>query len=333
MKRYRLFATVLLITLGCLLSACSTADNTADKGKTNTVTDVKGNTVTVPAHPKRIMSVTTGTDEILLGLVETERMIAVSEGLADPKRSNVSSIAKKIPNTVIRNPSVETVAALEPDLVFAQEWIPPEKISALRDMGIPVVICKTPRNFEDVRVTVRLIAESVGEKERGEQLLKMMDDELAELKAKIDKQPEDKKGKSIALVSIMPAYGGKGCMVDDVFAGAGAKNAKALAGNKNGVAMTKEQFVACDPDYIFLPSYDAPNTKEQKYGQEYMSDPSLQEMRAVKERHVMHPWAHYIYNISQNVVFGVQEAAYILYGDEFKQPLDRYLSAVPEDKR
>lgn len=333
MKKYRLFATVLLMIFGCLLSACSTADKSAEKEGTRVVTDVKGNVVTVPAYPKRIMSVTTGTDEVLLGLVETERMVAVNEGLADPKRSNVASVAKKIPNTVIRNPSVETVAALEPDLVFAQQWIPPEKISALRDMGIPVVICKTPRSFEDVRETVRLIADSVGEKERGEALLKMMDEKLAELKIKIDKQPEEKKGKSIALVSIMPAYGGKGCMIDDVFEGAGARNAKALAGNKNGVAMTKEQFVACDPDYIFLPSYDDPDSKEQRYGQEYMSDPSLQEMRAVKERHVMYPWAHYIYNISQNVAFGVQEAAYVLYGDEFKQTRDNYLSAVPEDKR
>lgn len=333
MKSYRRLAAALLLIFAFVLSACGATDKTSDKGATNTVTDVKGNTVTVPAHPKRIMSVTTGTDEVLLGLVETDRMIAVNENFQDEKRSNIASIAKKIPNTVVRNPSVEAVAALEPDLVFAQEWIPPEKISALKDMGIPVVICKTPRNFVDVRETVTLIAKSVGEEERGKKLLEMMDEELAKLKAQIDKQPADKKGKTVALVSIMPAYGGKGCMIDDVLGGADAQNAKALAGNKNGVAMTKEQFVACDPDFIFLPSYDDPNTKEQKYGQEYMSDPSLQEMRAVKEHHVMYPWAHYIYNISQNVVFGVQEAAYVLYGDEFKQPRNRYLSAVPEDKR
>ena len=61
-----------------------------------------------------------------------------------------------------------------------------------------------------------------------------------------------------------------------------------------------------------------------------MSDPSLQVMKAVRDGHVCYPWAHYIYNISQNVVFGAQEAAYILYGDAFAQPKNRYLSAVPK---
>ena len=318
-----------LLALCLLAAACGPGMVENKSGEFHAVTDVRGDAVKIPAKPKRILTVTTGTDEVLLGLVETERIVAVNENFIDPKWSNVSALAQKIPNRIIRNPAVETIAALKPDLVLVQQWIPLEKVAALRDLGIPVVTCKTPKNFADVRETIRLIAAAVDENERGETLVKRMDEELAALSARIDKVAPEKKGATVALVSIMPAYGGAGCMIDDVLGYAGARNAKALAGNKSGEAMTKEQFIACNPDYIFLPSYDDPETKEQKYGAEYMSDPALQVMKAVKGGHVRYPWAHYIYNISQNVVFGVQEAAYILYGDEFSQTRDRHLSAMP----
>ncbi len=326
----RRFFSILLLCICCVLSAaCGSSKVERDKpGAFRVVTDVRGDEVKIPAKPKRILTMTTGTDEVVLGLVETERMIAVNENFIDPKRSNVCAYAQKIPNRIMRNPPVEAVAALKPDLVLVQEWIPLEKVAALRDLGIPVVTCKTPRSFADVRETVRLVASAVDEPERGERLVQMMDEELAALAERIDQVAPGKKGATVALVSIMPAYGGAGCMIDDVLSHAGARNAKALAGNKNGEAMTKEQFIVCNPDYIFLPSYDDPASKEQQYGAEYMSDPSLQVMKAVQEGHVCYPWAHYIYNISQNVVFGAQEAAFILYGDAFAQPRDRHLCAV-----
>ena len=109
---------------------------------------------------------------------------------------------------------------------------------------------------------------------------------------------------------------------------AGAVNAKAAAGNKSGTVMTKEQLVAANPDYIFLPSYRIPSSNEETYGREYMSDPSLTQMTAVREGHIKHPWGHYVYNGSQNIVFGAQETAAMLYGDAFAQPTNRHLTAV-----
>ena len=51
-------------------------------------------------------------------------------------------------------------------------------------------------------------------------------------------------------------------------------------------------------------------------------------MMAVRENHIFRLWARYIYNVSQNMVFGIQETAYVLYGDAFKQPHDCHISAV-----
>ncbi len=64
-------------------------------------------------------------------------MIAVNEDFVDPGRSNVSALAKQVKNTIRHNPTVERVAALQPDLVIVQDWIPMDKVQSLRDLGIP----------------------------------------------------------------------------------------------------------------------------------------------------------------------------------------------------
>lgn len=332
-------ALLLLLTLSLFAAACGNegAEGQSAEPKATKpalppgayeVVDARGDTVRIPTIPKRVLTFTTGADEIVLGLIKPDRMIAVNEDFVDPGRSNVSALAKQVKNTIERNPTVERVAALQPDLVIVQDWIPMDKVQSLRDLGIPVVVSRTPRSIDEVRATIRLIAASLGEKKRGEALVDLMDKELIALQARLNEVPLKEKGKTVALVSIMPAYGGAGGMFDDVIRAAGGQNAKALAGNRQGQAMTKEQFVACNPDYIFLPSYNDPRTKEEIYGAEYMSDPSLSGMKALREHHLRYPWARYIYNISQNVVFGVQEAARMLYGEQFAQPPDRHLTVA-----
>lgn len=327
-KMGRSLALMGLLLFGLLAASCGKPAAEQPKDTAYEVVDIRGDTVRFLTKPKRVLTFTTGADEVVLGLVKPERMIAVNQDFMDPARSNVAALARQVPNTIERNPAVERVAALQPDLVIVQDWISMDKVQALRDLGIPVVVSRTPRSIEEVRATIRLIAASLGEIERGEKLVNRMDEELTAIQQRIARVPAEKKGKTVALVSIMPGYGGAGCVFDEIIRAAGGENAKALAGNRQGQAMTKEQFVACNPDYIFLPSYHDPRTKEEIYGAEYMSDPSLSGMKAVRENHLRYPWARYIYNISQNVVFGIQEAARVLYGEEFNQPLDRHLTVA-----
>ena len=51
-------------------------------------------------------------------------------------------------------------------------------------------------------------------------------------------------------------------------------------------------------------------------------------MTAVRERQIGHRWARYVYNLSQNIVYGIQETAWILYGDAFRQSRHEFLTAV-----
>ena len=324
---------ILLLGLFCMfLTGCGKEKEEKSAGEASgyDIVDYQGTTVHIPAKPKRIMSFMTGTDEILLGLVEPERMVAINKEFADPSRSNVYELSQRIPHVIERNPPVERIISLQPDLNIVHAWISQEKIETIREFHIPVVVVKSPKSLAEIHSTIRLIAAAIGEPERGEKLISKMGDELSKLKEKIDAVPAEKRGKRIAFISVMAGYGGRGSIFDDYCKFADAKNAKALAGIKEGQVMAKEQLLEMNPDILMFPSYHEPNSPEERYGAEYRSDPSLQTLTAIRENRVLEPWAHYVYNISQNFVFGVQEMAYVLYGDEFEQPTTRHLSVAEE---
>lgn len=330
------YGRILFVLFLCMIAGGCQSDNSSmvvSKEASDTsyeVVDAQGTVVKLKAKPQRIVTFSIGTDEIVLGLVPPKRMAAINETLDDPKSSNVVNLAKQIPQKIPRNPSVEATAALRPDLVIVPNWIPLENIAALRDLEIPVLVCKTPKGIKDVRASVKLIAQAIGEPERGENILAQMDAKIVEIEEKVARVPSEQKNKKAVLISIMASYGGSGCTFDDMCKYAEAVNGKALAGNKNGQSMSKEQLVALNPDFLFLPSYPGGSSREDDFGQEYVRDPSLQTMTAVREKHLCRPWARYIYNVSQNMVFGIQETAYVLYGGDFKQPHTCHISAVEE---
>lgn len=278
--------------------------------------------------PERILTFSGGTDEVVLGLVKPEKMVAVSKNFFDPKSSNVFHLTKKIKHKLDRNPSIETVLKLQPDLVIVQSWISLEKLQALRDLKIPVVVCDPPQNLQSIEHLISLIAASLDENEKGKQLISRMHEELNKISAKIEKIPNEQKNKKIVIISVMPTYGGKGSTFDDICKFAHAQNAKALAGIKQGQTMNKEQLLQINPDVIFLPSYHRDASEDKILRDEYLNDASLQAINAVKNKKILFPWAHYIHNISQNIVFGVQETAYLLYGDEFKQDTTKHLTVA-----
>ena len=305
MRRHmRALAALTVIFAALLIGGCINSSEQQAGGYQ--VTDVEGTVVEFTHKPQRILTVSAGTDELMLGLVEPERMAAINESLADREHTNIPWVCDRIPTVIPRSPSVEQIAALRPDLVVVTPWMPRENIDAIRELNVPVLVCKSAATMEDIHDNIRLYAAAVGEVERGEKLIGMMEEKLAEIRAKVEKVPEEKKHKSIALISIMVNYGGAGCTFDELCRYTDSINAKAAAGNRMGQEMTNEE----------------------NYGRQYLEDPSLAQMTAVRERQIGHPWARYVYNLSQDIVYGIQETAWILYGDEFKQSRHEFLTAV-----
>ena len=151
--RWNCIFIILLVLIS--LVGCKPEGEKAATSDSYTVTDIQGTTVTIPAKPKRILTMSMSTDEMMLGLVEPERMVAVNSLLDDPSSSNMVELGKQVP-TKIKYPSVEEIAALQPDLVIEPDWGDLSRVAALRDLGIPVVVCKGPKNLQDIKEILRV---------------------------------------------------------------------------------------------------------------------------------------------------------------------------------
>ncbi len=304
---------LLVLVFVCMLSGCKdvrkmSSPQADTAGTAYEVTDVQGTVVSLPEKPHRILTLSMSTDEVVLGLVPPDHMVAVNSLLDDPVSSNVVPLAKEVEGRVT-DPTVEEIAAMQPDLIIVPDWGDITRVASLRDLGIPVVVCKGARNLEEIEATVRLIAQAVGEPARGEKLVQKMDDKLAAITEQTSKIPDGEK-KTVVLISLMSTYGGSGSSFDDACKYAGVINGRAQAGIRDGQAMSK---------------YDVASFRSQ-----YLDDPSLQTIRAIRDGRLEEPDEAYIYNCSQDFVFGVQEIAYRVYGDAFRQEAGQHLSAVDE---
>ncbi len=241
---------LLLCVLSLLLTACSPSGPRSSEPVAYQVTDTEGTVTAFPAPPKRIVTLSMSTDEVMLGLVEPERMAAVNGLLDDPVSSNVTALVKAIPRR-IGNPTVEEIMALQPDLVVVPDWGDLSIVPSLREAGLKVVVCKGAKNLAEIRETITLLAAAAGEEERGARLQSMMDEKLAEIEAKVQQIPPEQR-KSVVLISLMSAYGGIGSSFDEACSLAGVTNGRAAFGIRDGQVMTKEQLVAINPDILFL---------------------------------------------------------------------------------
>lgn len=316
----------LLIAL-LLTAGCGRPKQSAEGGYE--LRDARGRLVHIAKKPQRVLTLSIYTDEIVLGLLPSDRLVAVNRFLDDPKESVVVEKARKIPEKV-GAPTVEQIMAWRPDIIFADPWTGEEKLAMLEDMRMTVVACGPSNSYEDIQNNIRLIAAGLDEKERGEEVIAAMDAVEREIAAKVARIPESER-KSVVLLSVMTNYGGAGSAFDDMCRHAGVVNAAAAVGLRTGHTLTKELLVKSDPDFLLLPNYDDKGTFDtQKFIDGYLKDPSLQTMKAIRNRALYYPRESYIYNGSQDFVFGIQELAFCAYGDDFKQEDNRHISVSGE---
>ena len=269
------------------------------------------------------------TDQIVLGLVTSDHLVGINSLLDDPVLSNIIPIAKKITKK-IGNPGAEEVLSMKPDLVIVSDWTQAEKIQSMRDLGLKVVSVKSPKTIQDAKDAVSQVAAAIGEPEKGRQLIGMMDKKLAEIREKTSRiKPEQRK--NIVLLSLMTAYGGTGCAYDDACREANVINGIAAAGLKNGQQLTKEMLIKINPDIMLLPVYTGQGSYDtQAFIDSYLKDPSLQTVKAIKEKQLIYPREQFIYNCSQDIVYCVQEIARVAYGEEFNFPDNARLTVTEE---
>jgi iron complex transport system substrate-binding protein len=280
------------------------------------VTDAGSFEMTIASEPKRIISLTLGSDEMLLGLLDKSRIAALTKYADDVGISNVSAEAAGVTERVAAE-EIENIIALNPDLVVLDTWADPKNVKQMRDAGITVYTFKTPSNIDEQKAVISELASLTGADEKGREIIDWMDAKLKEVEIRLSGLRTEEK------LTIMD-YGemgssGKGTNVDDIETRAGLVNAVAKAGMEGWLTVSKEKMIEMNPDIILLPSwfYDQKNSLQGMIDT-LKNDKSLQTVKAISGNKLISVPNPHISAISQYVVLGVEDVAKAAYPELFK---------------
>ncbi len=308
--------TALMVGLILLLGNCA-GKQIVPQGKNAAyeVSDSTGHVIKLAQKPQRIVSLSLGTDEILLGLVAPERIAAVTYLAIDPGISSAAEQAKAVPVQIRDN--TEAVIGLQPDLVLIADWMKPELSQTLRDAGLAVYVYKTPYSIEEIKTVINELSKVVGEEAVGRSIVAQMEDTLAQVTTAIKDIPAERRQKVIAL-SFMGAFGCKGSLFDDMCRQAGVINGAAEAGLEKNMTLSKEQIVQADPDILLLPNWNYDGKKDVAgFKSSVQNDPALQTVKAVRQRRLLEIPDRHLYCVSQYAADGIRELARTAYPDAF----------------
>jgi len=238
--RKAVFAVLLLLALPLMLQVVY-ADNSI------VAVDSFGRVVEIPEKPMKIVSLAPSITETLFAMELGDRVIGVTSFCNYP--SQVPKLVEEGKLQVVggfTNPSLEKIVALDPDLVFAHNLLSPEFVKKLEDLGIPVVVIKTPESIEGVYQMIFLIGRACGEDEKAASLIESLVLKIQEWSQRVSGA---EKVDAVYIVSYGPIWvAGSGTYVDDLIKLAGGENA--FSDKSWWASISEEELVAKDPKIL-----------------------------------------------------------------------------------
>jgi iron complex transport system substrate-binding protein len=144
------------------------------------LTDDEGTAVTIPAAPQRIVTLTPAVTETLFALGAGDRIVGKSEDilLYPPQASAVPDVEKFDGSAIVVD--VEKIVAARADLVIAggNFGTPPDAVTKLRGLGIPVLVVYAP-DVETVFRDIDLIGKATGTPDAATAMVQRMRSEFA----------------------------------------------------------------------------------------------------------------------------------------------------------
>ena len=260
-----------------------------------------------------IVSLTLSGDEMLLGLVPENRIAGLSGKINEDKEiSNIVDKAKKF--TKVEG-NEEVLMSLEPDLIIVADWLSKRITDIGAITGAKVYFYKTPNSYEEQKKLIRDLANLVEEKENGEKIIANMDNRLKALQNKIAKNYKGAKPR-ILMYTTFGSTSGKNTTFDDMVRLINGINVISEAGINKYQDISKEKIIELNPDIIIVPiakKYD----NVAKVSKLFFEDPSLKNVKAVKNKKVYFVQYKDISATSQYMIDNIENLAKVVY--QFKE--------------
>lgn len=321
---FKVLALILLALLLFISAGCGGGDEKKAvvkeeaAGNIYTVSDDSGAKLQLKEAPVRIVSLSISTDEILLSLVDKKRIVAVSYLADDPGISNISDMVKDIPYRS-RGLGAESIMSMRPDLVIVPNFVKPELITTLRDLGLNVYMYKTPSSIDDVKKAISNIAYLVHEEEKGKMLISEMDEKIGYVRERTADIPSDKRKRAMSITADGAYYAPRSSF-GNVCREAALVDATRDLDYKGTQQLSQEEIVRLNPDICFVPDWlgtgKASNGKDVRA---IMQNPAYKNMIAIRKHQVYEVPAAEMMSVSQYMADAVVTLAKMAYPDRFKE--------------
>lgn len=214
--------------------------------------------------PKRIVSLNSCLDTMLVHLADHSQIAALSHYAREEHSSTIAAEARTLP--FIWESAEETIA-LQPDLVLASQHSALATRNALKRLHVPVQRFKVPKSVDESLDQVRKMARLVGQPERGDAL-------VARIEAAIAAATPPPGARRLSALIYQPNgfAAGPGTLVDEVMTRAGFDNVARRFGLKTWGNVPLERLLA-DPPQVLLAGEPAPGARS--WADRVMTHPAL----------------------------------------------------------
>jgi iron complex transport system substrate-binding protein len=287
-----------------IAQATSTGSN-APATYPRTLRDGSGELLTIGARPRRIVSQTLGSDEILFDVCERERIVAFSKIAFDPKYSPIASELREISAPTAQ--TAEEILQLRPDLIFVASYNRAETVEQLKAAGAPVFRFTNYDSLEDIEGNIRSVGQAVGEEARAEELVGRMGRELEAVRARI---PPLAKRPRVMSYGQSGVTAGAGTSIDAIVRAAGAVNLPAEKGLSGFPKVSAEQVIEWQPDFIII---GAEEGKFEEAKRRLLSNPAVASTNAARTGRIIAVDNRHLLSVSHYIVRAIGALADALY--------------------
>ncbi len=313
------FVAIMLIIAALSLAGCVQEKVEEKKGGYVEIKDMAGRTVKIPEKVERVATLFPANLRIIVILNAADRVVGISnyfdrygdkleDALAYPELLKAERIGS------VREPDMEKIAEVKPDVVFIESAYAQIADTIEKNTGVPVVCINTSiysGKLDDLYKTIRLVAKILGKERRAEEVIAYIDKEVKNVTKRIEDIPQEQRPK--VFLSNWAYRHGIGWTVKnyapiDLIANNVAKDIPA-----HYMEVTKEQIIEWNPDVIFIHGYKGKSAVD-----EILSNPALQQVKAVKDGRVYGLFGPYIGYDPKTIIVDLYWAAKVLYPDKFR---------------
>ncbi|WP_372882594.1 ABC transporter substrate-binding protein [Psychromonas sp.] len=260
--------------------------------------------------PTRILSATLVTDHILSDLVDPARLVAVSSYVDIPSMSNIVGFYD--PSISRTQGEIESMLALQPDLVFVASYSNPETVRYLLRSDISVVRMGEFNSFADIINNIILIARVTDTQAAAEKLINKLNKRLDFVRRQVkDKTPlrvlyYDPSGYSV---------GGNSLMDETIRLAGGVNVAAGVIGDGEN-KISEEVAIALQPDVIVMNQWVFNQQNGHPSVTTLLREKSAwADVPAVKNDRIYALPGTWLRGISQHRINGVEALAELLHPD------------------